>query len=81
MSMPQPFFPRSGKRANIAAGDRITLVPYPGKRSVLDFLVNRSSDDNTGLETRIGKALGDLPVRALTRGGYLKLMPYSIRVW
>ena len=69
------------KRANIAAGDRITLVPYPGKRSVLDFLVNRSSDDNAGLETKIGKALGDLPVRALTRGGYLKLMPYSIRVW
>jgi protease-4 len=68
------------KRANIAAGDRITLVPYPGKRSVLDFLVNRS-DDNAGLETKIGKALGDLPVRALSRGGYLKLMPYSIRVW
>ena len=67
------------KRANIAAGDRITLVPYPGKRSVLDFLMNRS-DDNAALETKVGKALGNLPVRALSRGGYLKLMPYSIHV-
>jgi len=67
------------KRANIAASDRITLVPYPGKRSVLDFLMNRS-DDNAALETKVGKALGNLPVRALSRGGYLKLMPYSIHV-
>jgi len=67
------------KRANIAASDRITLVPYPGKRSVLDFLLSRS-DDNAGLETKIGEALGNLPVRALSQGGFLKLMPYSIRV-
>ncbi len=67
------------KRANIAATDRIALVPYPGKRSVLDFLVNRS-DDNAALETKIGEALGQLPIRALSHGGFLKLMPYSIRV-
>jgi protease-4 len=67
------------KRANIAATDRITLVPYPGKRSVLDFLLSRS-DDNAALETKVGEALGKLPVRALSHGGFLKLMPYSIRV-
>jgi protease-4 len=67
------------KRANIAATDRITLVPYPGKRSVLDFLLSRS-DDNAALETKVGQALGKLPVRALSQGGFLKVMPYSIRV-
>src|ERR1700730_4893169 len=67
------------KRANIAATDRITLVPYPGKRSVLDFLMSRS-DDSAALETKMGQVLGKLPVRALSRGGFLKLMPYSIRV-
>lgn len=67
------------KRANIAATDRITLVPYPGKRSVLDFLLSRS-DDNAALETRVGRVLGNLPVRSLSQGGFLKLMPYSIRV-
>jgi len=67
------------KRANIAASDRITLVPYPGKRSVLDFLLSRS-DDNAALETKMGEVLGKLPVRALSQGGFLKLMPYSIRV-
>jgi protease-4 len=67
------------KRANIAASDRITLVPYPGKRSVLDFLL-RSSDESAALETKVGQVLGKLPVRALSQGGYLKLMPYTIRV-
>jgi hypothetical protein len=67
------------KRANIAAGDRITLVPYPGKRSLLDRFL-RGPDENAGLETKVGLALGKLPVRALSKGGYLKLMPYTIRV-
>jgi protease-4 len=67
------------KRANIAAGDRITLVPYPGKRSVLDMLLSRS-DESAALETKVGQLLGKLPVRALSQGGYLKLMPYTIRV-
>jgi len=67
------------KRANISATDRITLVPYPGKRSVLDMLFNRS-DDNAALETKMEQMLGKLPVRALSQGGFLKVMPYSIRV-
>ena len=30
------------QRAHIAAGDRITLVPYPGKRSIFDMLFGHS---------------------------------------
>ena len=46
---------------------------------MLDFLLSRS-DDNAALETKVGEALGKLPVRALSHGGFLKVMPYSIRV-
>jgi protease-4 len=67
------------QRAHFAASDRITLVPYPGKRSVLDLLFGRS-DDSAGLESKLERALGQLPIAALASGGFLKVMPYSITV-
>jgi protease IV len=67
------------KKANIAASDKITLVPYPAKRSVFDSIFNRS-DDSAAIELKIEKALDNLPVSALVHGGFLKLMPYSIAV-
>jgi protease-4 len=67
------------KKANIAASDKITLVPYPAKRSVFDSIFNRS-DDSAAIELKIEKALEHLPVSALAHGGFLKLMPYSITV-
>lgn len=67
------------QRAHIAATDRITLVPYPGKRSILDMLFGRA-DDSNALESKLEQALGNLPISALAKGGFLKLMPYSISV-
>jgi protease IV len=67
------------QRAHIAASDRITLVPYPGKRSVLDMLFGRA-DESNALESKLGQALGNLPIAALAKGGFLKLMPYSLSV-
>jgi protease-4 len=67
------------KKANIAASDKITLVPYPAKRSVFDQIFNRS-DDSAAIELKIEKALDNLPVSALARGGFLKLMPFTITV-
>jgi protease IV len=67
------------RRANFSASDRIVLVPYPGKRSILDMLFNRS-EDSAAVETKLKKVLGNLPVTALSQGGFLKLMPYSITV-
>jgi protease IV len=67
------------KKANIASTDKITLVPYPAKRSILDQIFNRS-DDSAAIELKIEKALDNLPISALARGGFLKLMPYSITV-
>ncbi len=67
------------KKANIAASDKITLVPYPAKRSVFDQIFNRS-DDSAAIELKIERALDNLPVSALARGGFLRLMPYTITV-
>ncbi len=67
------------QRAHIAATDRITLVPYPGKRSVFDVFFGRS-DDSAALESKLEQVLGKLPIGALARGGFLKVMPYSISV-
>jgi len=67
------------KKANIASSDKITLVPYPAKRSVFDSIFNRS-DDSAAIELKIEKALDNFPVSALAHGGFMKLMPYSITV-
>src|SRR5262249_40361704 len=65
------------QKADFAAGDKITLVPYPGKRSVFDALF-KGSDDSAAIELKLERMLGNFPVAAMARGGFLKLMPYSI---
>lgn len=67
------------QRAHITASERITLVPYPGKRSVVDLLLGRT-EDASAMESKLGRVLGNLPIAALAKGGFLKLMPYSITV-
>ncbi|HEV2687333.1 MAG TPA: signal peptide peptidase SppA [Bryobacteraceae bacterium] len=67
------------KKASIAASDKIALVPYPGKRSVFEMLFNRA-DESAAVETKIRELVGPLPLGAMSRGGFLKVMPYSIQV-
>jgi protease-4 len=67
------------QRAHFAASDKIVLVPYPGKRSVFDMLFNRA-DESTMLETKLEQVFGKLPMSTLSRGGFLKVMPYTITV-
>jgi hypothetical protein len=63
----------------MSASDRVTLVPYPGRRSVLDLLVSRA-DPTAEVRTRLEKILGKLPLQALSEQGFLKVMPYSVSV-
>ena len=67
------------QRAHFASSDRITLVPFPGKRSILDVLFGRA-DESNALESKLEQVLGNLPVAALAKGGFMKVMPYSISV-
>ncbi|HLJ47085.1 MAG TPA: signal peptide peptidase SppA [Bryobacteraceae bacterium] len=68
------------KRANIGAGEKVTLVVYPPRQTIFDRLFSHS-DDNAAVESKISKLLGGFPVKSLTHGGFLKLMPYTIRVY
>ena len=67
------------QRAHIPASEGITLVAYPAKRSILDLLFNRS-DESSVMDLKIKKVLGPVPIELWKRGGFMKLMPYSIEV-
>src|ERR1700678_2289855 len=67
------------QQAHMAASDRVTLVPYPGRRSVLDLVFSRA-DPTAEVQLRLEKILGRLPLQQLSQHGFLKMMPYSINV-
>jgi protease-4 len=67
------------QRAHMSPSDRVTLVPYPGRRSVFEMLFSRA-DPAAEVQMRVEKILGKLPLQALSERGFLKVMPYSISV-
>ncbi|MGP0075564.1 MAG: signal peptide peptidase SppA [Bryobacteraceae bacterium] len=67
------------QQAHMSASERVTLVPYPGRRSVFELLFSRA-DPTAEAQLRLEKILGKLPLRVLSERGFLKVMPYSINV-
>lgn len=68
------------QQAHMSASERVTLVPYPARRSIFEVLFSRT-DPSADVQMRLEKILGHLPLRLLSeRGGFLKVMPYSITV-
>jgi protease-4 len=67
------------QQAHMSPSDRVTLVPYPGRRSILELLFSRA-DASAEVQMRMEKILGKLPLQALSQRGFLKIMPYSISV-
>ena len=67
------------QQAHLSPSDRVTLVPYPGRRTVFDMLFSRA-DPTAEVQMRMEKIVGKLPFQALSQRGFLKLMPYSISV-
>ena len=67
------------QQAHMSPSDRVTLVPYPGRRSVLDLLFSRS-DPAAEVQMRMEKTLGKFPLQMLSQRGFLKVMPYSVSV-
>jgi protease-4 len=66
------------EKANIPAAQPVTILSYPEKRSLLQALLQR--EPATELGSAIDAALGGLPWRALSQGGVMQAMPYSVRV-
>ena len=67
------------QQAHMSPGERVSLVPYPGRRSVLDLLFNRS-DETAEVQTRLEKIVGKVPFEMLSERGFLKVMPFTITV-
>jgi protease-4 len=63
------------KKAGIPATDKVGLVIYPAKRSILDYLWR--TDQDAGADAMLSR-LGLAPLRPWLRGGMLRMMPFSI---
>jgi protease IV len=73
------------QQAHMAPSERVTLVPYPGKRSIFDLLFRSRTDASADvemreIEMRMDKMFGRLPWQVLSKQGFLKVMPYSVSV-
>jgi protease-4 len=66
------------KKANIPAADAISLVMFPAKRNLFDLMFSRQ-DDTANLDAQVKKVLG-FPISVWRKGGFLKMMPYTILV-
>lgn len=73
------------QKAKIPAAEKVTLVPYPPRRNLLDVLMRRGAEEaiDTGLEARLGpvaRILKAAESRLWMEGGLLRLMPYALEV-
>ena len=76
------------QKANIAASEKITLVPYPPRRNLLQVLMDRDTDltsieshmVDSRIAAKVKDLVGNLPLGALSQGGILRLMPYTITI-
>ena len=66
------------KKANIPAGEQVSVVVYPSRRSIFDMVLRRSQEDM--LELRLAQVFGKIPYRAWMRGGMLRILPYWISI-
>jgi protease-4 len=69
------------KKANIATGEAVNLVTYPPRRSILELLLQKQSQDpEAEVESRIAKRLGvkTSGLRPWLHGGMLGVMPFRI---
>ena len=67
------------KKAKIPETEKVTIVQYPPRHSIFDVLMKRSQDEDM-LISKVSKALGNVPVRAWMRGGFLRMMPVWFEV-
>ena len=66
------------QKARIPRGDEISLVVYPPQRSLFERLLGRSS--GAPAPEWLRAFLKRWPIDLLSRGGYFRLMPYSLEV-
>jgi protease-4 len=66
------------QKARIPAAEHVSVVIYPGRRSIVDMLLRRETGDP--IETRLAQVFGRMPFHAWMKGGMLRIMPYWVTV-
>jgi len=66
------------EKAKIPKSEHVLLQTYPPKRSIFDLLFGQPGEE--ALESRLGGVLKRWQVRLWTRGGLMRLMPYTVDV-
>jgi protease-4 len=64
------------KKAGMKADEKLRIVVYPPKRTLLDQLM-KSSTDTPAVESMVAKALGFNP-RVLLQSGYMRMLPFQL---
>ncbi|MDP9054494.1 MAG: signal peptide peptidase SppA [Acidobacteriota bacterium] len=73
-------------KAGIPAGNKVSLVVYPAKRSLLSLMLQSGSDNGAdAILSAVGlgavrTAWRDASLRVWMRGGRLRMMPFSIQI-
>lgn len=67
------------EKAKIGASEKVTLVSFPEKRTLLQVLLDRDQSASE-LELAIEKVMGGFPWRSLAQGGVLETMPFSVSI-
>lgn len=71
------------QRAKIAPSEKVTLVTYPGKKSIFDLLMGDHSDPLAAAAMRanlkILPALQDAHIKTWMKGGMMALRPFSLQ--
>jgi len=72
--------------ANIPTSSRVSLVMYPAKRSLLEYVMQAAGDDDAtamdamltraGLE-KVREAMHNSSLRVWMRGGMMRMLPFS----
>jgi protease-4 len=65
------------RKAGIPVTDKVGLVIYPPRRSILDYLWR--TDQDAGADAILSR-LGLAPLRPWLRGGMLRTMPFSLQI-
>ena len=66
------------QRAHIATSERVTLVPYPPRRTLFEELFQRQ--ESPQISSQLRALTGGFPIEAWIHGGVMEIMPYTISV-
>lgn len=64
------------EKAKIPAADKVGILLYPAKRSLLEMLTQRKQEDM--IEMKVREVMGNVPFHAWIHGGYLRILPLAV---